>query len=360
MEKFSRRNLIKTGFAGGAALAVTQLAAPFVGKAHAADSLSVVEWGPPVIDHSKAIATEWGKAPVDWTLHAGGGATILPKIKAAWPNPPYDLVDNWSPVFLSMIREDWLETVTVDDCPNLADVPEKLIPKDANGNWKAIPRGSSGGFFTYIPETCPIEIKSIEDLLNPKLQGQILWPNPSLFTNMQVVFLAMARGGDQFNMDPGWEFLKELAKSGNIGRVSATTADIITSLDTGETTVTFADQGLYSAIKGVKAFPLTKTNNDLKTFMYVSGWVILKSSKNKKLAFDLANYMISKDASERYGKEVGEVPVNTQAVVAQSLDHLRFSPEEVEKFVVVPDFDHLSKELDSWNKRWEQEIVPLL
>lgn len=358
MSKFTRRDLIKTGVAGGAALALTQLETPFVGTARAADTLSVVEWGPPVISHSKAIAAEWGKASIDWTLHAGGGATILPKIKAAWPNPPYDLVDNWSPVFLSMIREDWLETVTLKDCPNLADVPEKLIPKDANGNWKAIPRGSSGGFFIST-EKCPIEIKSIQDLLKPELKGQILWPNPSLFTNMQVVFLAMARGGDQFNLEPGWEFLKELAKSGNIGRVSATTADIITSLDTGETTVTFADQGLYSAIKGVKAFPLTKTNKDLKTFMYVSGWVVLKSSKNKKLAFDLANYMISKDASERYSKEVGEVPVNTRAET-KSLDHLRFSPQEVEEFVVVPDFDHLGKELDGWNKRWEQEIVPLL
>ncbi|WP_292597255.1 extracellular solute-binding protein [Mesorhizobium sp.] len=359
MSEFSRRNFIKTGVSAGVALATTPFAAPFFGKARAANSLSVVEWGPPVIDHSKAIGNEWGKAPINWTLHAGGGATILPKIKVAWPNPPYDLVDNWSPVFLSMIREDWLETVTLGDCPNLADVPESLIPKDANGNWKAIPRGSSGGFFVST-EKCPMQIKSIEDLLSPKLQGQILWPNPSLFTNMQVVFLAMARGGDQFNMEPGWAFLKDLAKSGNIGRVSATTADIITSLDSGETTVTFADQGLYSAIKGVKTSPLTKTNNDLKTFMYVSGWVVLKSSKNKKLAFDLANYMISKDASERYGKEVGEVPVNTRAVVDQSLDHLRFSPKEVEEFVVVPDFDHLSKELDGWNKRWEQEIVPLL
>ncbi|MES0003100.1 extracellular solute-binding protein [Mesorhizobium sp. M0051] len=358
MTKFSRRNFIKTSFAGGAALAAAQLTAPFIGKARAAESLSVVEWGPPFVDHSKALAAEWGKASIDWTLHAGGAASILPKIKAAWPNPPYDVVDNWSPVFQSMIREDWAETVTLQDCPNLADVPEGLIPKDANGNWKVVPRGSSGIFFTYVPEKCPIEIKSIEDLLNPKLKGQILWPNPTLNTNLQVVALAMVRGGDQFNLEPGWGFLKELAKSGNIGRVAATTSDLITSLDTGETSVTCIDQGTFSGIKGVKAVPLTKTNKDLKTFLFVSGWVILKSSKNKKLAFDFANYMISKEASERYGKDVGEVPVNTKA--KQTLEYLHFSPEEIKEFVVVPDWDHLGKELDGWNKRWEQDIVQLL
>jgi putative spermidine/putrescine transport system substrate-binding protein len=358
MEKFSRRDFIKTSVAGGAALAASQLAGPLVGKALAADSLSVVEWGPPFIDHTKALAAEWGKAPVDWTLHAGGAASILPKIKLAWPNPPYDLVDAWSAVFQSMIKEDWLETITLADCPNLADVPEGLIPKDAKGNWKAVPRGSSGSFFAYAPDKCPIEIKSIEDFLNPKLKGQILWPNPTLNTNMQVVFLAMARGGDQSNLEPGWQFLKELAKSGNIGRVSATTSDIITSIGTGETSVTFVDQGTFSGIKGVKVVPLTKTNKDLKTFLFVSGWAVLKSSKNKKLAFDLANYTISTAASERYTKEVGEVPVNAKA--KHNVEHLRFSSEELKEFVVLPDLDQLGKELDGWNKRWEQEIVPLL
>ncbi|WP_085035852.1 ABC transporter substrate-binding protein [Ensifer aridi] len=358
MVDVTRRNLIKTSIFGGAALATAQMAAPLIGEAQAANSLSVVEWGPPWIDSSKALAAEWGKSSVDWTLHAGGAASILPKIKAAWPNPPYDLVDNWSPVFLSMIREDWAETVTLEDCPNLADVPEGLIPKDANGNWKAIPRGSSGIFFTCAPEMCPIEIKSIEDLLNPKLKGEILWPNPTLFSNLQVVSLALARGGDEFNMEPGWEFLKELAKSGNIGRVAANTSDVITSLDTGETTVTFGDQGTLSGIKGVKTIPLTKTSKDLKTFMFVSGWVVLKSSKNKKLAFDFANHTISKAASGRYFKDVGEVPVNAKA--EHTIDHLRFEPKEIEEFVVVPDWDHLGKELDGWNKRWEQEIVQLL
>ena len=221
--KITRRALVQTAGATTVVAAASSLAAPFVRRAHAADPLSVVDWGPPWIDNTKKIAAAWGKSEINWTLHSGGAASILPKIKAAWPNPPYDLVDNWSPVFLSMLREGWAETVTLDDCPNLKDVPEALITKDKDGNWKNIPRGSSGIFFTYVPENCPIEIKTIDDLLDPKLKGQILWPNPTLNTNLQVVALAKARGGDEFNMEPGWEFLTELAKSGNIGRVSRRT-----------------------------------------------------------------------------------------------------------------------------------------
>lgn len=355
-KNFSRRDFIKTTAAGS--IVTASLSTPFISLGHAAEPLSVVEWGPPWIDNTKKLAAAWGKGDITWSLHSGGAASILPKIKAAWPNPPYDLVDNWSPVFLSMLREGWAETVTLENCPNLKDIPEGLITKDADGNWKNIPRGSSGIFFSYAPENCPIEIKTIEDLLDPKLKGQILWPNPTLNTNLQVVALAKARGGDEHNMEPGWEFLIELAKSGNIGRISANTSDVITSLETGETSVTFVDQGTLAGIKGTRLQHLTKTDPSLKTFMFVSGWVVLSSSKNKQQAFDFANFMISKESSELYYQEVGEVPVNGTAT--HDIEHLRFTAEEVEKYTVIPDWDHLSKELDSWNKRFEKDIVPIL
>ena len=356
MKKTTRRDFLKTTAIGG--IATASFSAAFINPSIAAEPLSVVEWGPPWIDNTKKLAAAWGKGDINWTLHSGGAASILPKIKASWPNPPYDLVDNWSPVFLSMLREDWCATVTLDDCPNLKDIPEGLITKDADGNWKNIPRGSSGVFFTYAPDNCPIEIKTIEDLLNPELEGQILWPNPTLNTNLQVVALAKARGGDEYNMDPGWEFLVELAKSGNIGRVSGNTSDVITSLETGETSVTFVDQGTLSGIKGTRLQHLTKTDPSLKTFMFVSGWVVLSSSNNKKLAFDFANFMINKENSELYFREVGEVPVNSTA--EHNVEHLRFTPEEVDKYTVIPDWDHLGKELDGWNKRFEKDIVPVL
>ena len=355
--KLSRR---KFGKVAGGITAAAAITSPMtlMKNAFAAENLSVVDWGPPWIDNTKELAAAWGKADITWTLHSGGAASILPKIKAAWPNPPYDVVDNWSPVFESMIKEGWAETVTLDDCPNMKYLPEGLIPKDSDGNWKAIPRGSSGVFFTYVPANCPIEIKHIDDLLSPKLKGQILWPNQTLNTNLQVVALAKARGGDEFNMQPGWDFLKELAASGNIGRISANTSDVITSLETGETSVTFVDEGTLGGVKGAKLSHLTKTHESLKTFMFTSGWCVLSSSNNKKLAFDFANHTLTKESMESYYSATGEIPLSSQA--EHSSNHLRFSSEESNKYAVVPDWDHLGAELDNWNKIFEKEIVTLL
>ena len=38
---------------------------------------------------------------------------------------------------------------------------------------KTFPEEPQVCFFTYAPENCPIEIKSIDDLLDPALKGQI-------------------------------------------------------------------------------------------------------------------------------------------------------------------------------------------
>ena len=356
--RITRRRFIQGTAAGGLAAAGLTMGAPFMREAHAAEKLSVVDWGPPWIDNTKSIAERWGKADITWTLHSGGAASILPKIKAAWPNPPYDIVDIWSPVFESMMREGWAATVTHDDVPNLKDIPDSLISKDDQGNIKNIPRGVSGIFFTYRNDICPIEIKSVEDLLSPKLKGQILWPNPTLNTNLQVVALAMARGGDERNIDPGWNFLKELAEAGNIGRVSANTSDVINSLTTGETSVTFVDAGTLSGAKGIPMTHLTKTNEDLKSFLFVSGWMVLESSENKKLAFDFANHTITKENNESYYEAVGEVPANSTSTHA--IDHLKFSDDELKKFAVIPDWDYVSAQVDAWNKRFEKDIATLL
>ena len=49
-------------------------------------------------------------------------------------------------------------------------------------------------------------------------------------------------------MEPGWELLKKLAKSGNIGRVAATETDFLNSMTTGETTVAFWNMVMQNAL----------------------------------------------------------------------------------------------------------------
>ena len=349
---------------GAKTLAAAGLVSTFPGanRAFGKEELTIVEWGGHYVEKMKTLVEKYGKYDITWELHAGGSAAILPKIRSQMPdNLKYDLVASWDPVFLSMVREGWVEIVTVDTVPALADVPESLINKDAQGNWMNIPRNTGGSYFAYREDLCPFEVTSIEDLLDPRLKGQILWPDPFYATNVQMVMLALARGGDENNMDPGWEFMKELAKSGNIGRVYKTESDAIVSMSSGETCIGYSANTNFVELS--KNFPmrhLTKMDDPgLKTALYVEGWQVMKGPR-AAAAMDLANFTITPENNEWWCATLGAPPVNSKSKAPEGLEMLVFTDEELKKYVYFMDWDVTSKSVDGWVKRFEQEIVPLL
>ena len=357
----TRRRFVTTAGKVGVAAASLTIASPFVRPAWSKDSLTVVEWGTPYIEASKKLTATQDNVDINWVLHEGGSAAILPKIKSSWPNPPYDLIAAWKPVWLTMIREGWIEPVTVADVPNLKDIPKKLFTTDENGVWHDIPRTLSGVFWGYRSDTCPIEITKMEDLLDPKLEGQISWPHPGTNTNLQVVALAIARGGDEYNMEPGWKFLKEIAKSGNIGRIHSTPSDVINALTVGEISVTFNDLPTFgTAAKNVPIKYLSKTHETMKMFPWIESWGVLKSSKNKKAAFEYANFTISPENNKMFNEGIGAGATNVNVEAGAAMEPVSYTEEELAKYTYFVDYNQLSKELDASTKRFEKEIVPLL
>jgi putative spermidine/putrescine transport system substrate-binding protein len=127
---FTRRRLLgSAGLLAVPALVGPALLAPAVGSspADAATSLTAAEWGGDVVEAMKQIAAHQQADALNWVLFQGGAGSILPKIKAAWPRVEYDYVAGWEGSFNSMVAEDWLETISIADIPNLADIPEKIV-----------------------------------------------------------------------------------------------------------------------------------------------------------------------------------------------------------------------------------------
>jgi len=358
----SSRRQFMAGAAGTLAAAGLMTSAPWVKRAAAKESIVVVEWGSNYIEATKDLAGKQDKVDIAWELHAGGSAAILAKIKANWPQVRYDLVASWDPVFLSMIREDWAETVTVDTVPHLADVPKALIKTDAQGNWKNIPRTLTAIYWAYREDTAPIKIQGLNDLLDPKLKGQIVFPDPIMNTNMQMIMLSLERGGNERNMEPGWAFMKELAKSGNIGRIGKTETDIVNALTSGETSVALGNPANFSEV--ARAFPvkhLTKVPNSkgMKTAIVTEGWTIMKGGKTKGAA-EFANFTMEPANNAAFNQRIGTIPTNKKSKVDANLQHLVFNDDELKEFAYFPDWSYVSEQVDGWVKRWESDIVPLL
>ena len=333
---------------------------PFANEAWAKENLTIVEWGNPYADSAKKVAAKWDQTDITWALHSGGASAVLAKIKAGWPNPPYDIVTNWSAAFETMGREGWAETITLADVPNLADVPARFVPKDEKGEIKAVPRSIDGSFFAVRSDRCPIEIKTLEDLLSPKLKGMIAWPGPTVYPGAALLTAALARGGNLHNLEPGWKFLEELAKIGNIGRVYQGNVEMTNTISTGESCITYAANGPQTALvkMGVPMKALTKIDPSLKACLYVEAWVVMSSSKQKKAALQFVNFAASKENSELFHQNLTSLPANQKAKPGGDVSAIQFTSQQLDKFAEVPDWSYMGTQLDAWTKRWERDIAP--
>jgi putative spermidine/putrescine transport system substrate-binding protein len=358
MQQLTRRQTLKAAAAAG----VAAIASPFVTarRASAAVEITCVEWGGDVVNAMKQIEAKQDKVKVNWVLHQGGSGAILPKIKASWPKPEYDYVSGWEGSFNGMVKEDWLVAVTTDSVPNLADIPQKIIVKNAKGDWEAVPRAVGGIYAAYRKDICPIEVKSLDDLFDPKLKGKICWPGPTQAMMLPLVALSLHAGGSEKNMDPGFALMKKLAQTGNIGRVGVTDTDFSTSLTSGETALGFYSEPQLTAVG--KSFPLVRLTKQkgVPCFLYQSGFAVMKNRQNTDATLAFINHCISPEMSTLYAEIAGEAPLNVKAKTPDALKHLAFTPDEMNEYVYVPDFNVVLSSQDAWSKRWESEIAPLL
>jgi putative spermidine/putrescine transport system substrate-binding protein len=357
MVDLTRRRIL--GLVG--AVGVPAILGRFASPARAAvTELTAIEWGGDVVEAMKQIAAAQSGAKINWVLHQGGAGAILPKIKASWPHVDYDYVAGWEGSFNSMIKEDWLETINPADVPNLADIPQAIIMKDPKGAIKAVPRAVGGMYFGYRTDTVPFPITKVDDLFDKRLKGAICWPGPTQSMMLQIVALAIRGGGDESNMEPGWKLMKDLAKSGNIGRIAVTDVDFTNSFTSGETSVGFFAEPSWAAV--AKNFPVTRLTKQagMATFLYQSGFAVMKNRPNLKATLDFVNFCISPQMNALYAKVAGEAPLNAKAVTPDNLKHLSYSAQELAAFVHVPDFNVVLSQQDAWAKRWESDIAPLL
>jgi putative spermidine/putrescine transport system substrate-binding protein len=330
--------------------------------AFAATQLNGVWWGGAWVEGIKAITAKQNEVTVNWQLHAGGSAAVLPKIKSAWPNYQYDVVGSFTPVYPALIKEGWCEPLTMDEMPNLRDVPDVLLFRNSNKEIMNAPMTLTGKFWGYRKDICPIKLEDLEQLLSPRLKGQICWWTPTYGGNLHLVALAVARGGSEQNLEPGWQFLKEIAKAGNIGRVANTESDFVNSITTGETSVSISNLSNWQTI--AKSYPCEflsrETKPGMKTFIYSEGCVILKNSPHKAEAKRFVNFLLSPENDEAYCMQVAQAPVNRKSKAGDLVKPVAYTPEETSKFTYSANFELLSTQLDAMQKRYETEIAPLL
>lgn len=363
---YNRRTIVKgsLALAAGATLGSGLLACS--GKE--STKLRAVTWGEPYLPAMKTIGSRWmqqsqSRGEIEWQLNNGTAASSLSKIGAGWPDPGMDMVAMWSATYAPMVRNDWLEPINLDLVPNLADIPDKFIFKNSSKQPVVVPFDVSGALWATSPDFKGAAIADLDALLEPEFRAQLCIPNPIMMSGLFLVTCAYHAGGDERNIDPGFDFIKKLARAKSIGRIATTDQEFINSFTTGETSATFWNFGGIEGVK--KKFPITVHNSSpddkgLRTYVYTEGWTILKDQPNVEKAMKFANFFISPENNAYFAKTIGLATTNQKAKPsAPARAYLENTPE-TGALAITPDFEYMSSKLGEWNARWDKEIAPLV
>jgi putative spermidine/putrescine transport system substrate-binding protein len=364
MSSISKRKFLKHMGAGLGATVLT-ISKPWIRRASAAEATLIgVEWGGPWLEGAKQVAAKQTKYDIQWETHAGAAAAIIAKIKTAWPTPLYDFVAQFDPLYYAWLKEGWPEPLSLDEMPNLRDIPEEIFVRNDKGQVINVPISHSGRYWGYRSDKAPFPIKKHEDLLDPRLKGQICVPYVLQSQNSMVAMFALAYGGNEKNMEPGWEFMRKLAKTGNIGRVAKTEVDFINSLSSGECSVGIWSNAAWAKISqaGPCVF-LNRVPGDkvFRTGLLTEGFMIPSNSTKKKEAKDFLNFFASAENLELYNKALNFVPPNPKSGVTKLAENIVFkTSEERKEFAIGFDFVSLGAQQNEMNEKWEKEITPLI
>jgi putative spermidine/putrescine transport system substrate-binding protein len=355
--------LTRRGLLGAAGAGLCLAGVPGRAAAQGQDALSAVTWGGPWHDGCKELAARFARQRplnVSWELHQGGAVRIIPKIRATWPQVNYDLVNGWAPVWAPMAEEGWLEPL--DDLPNMADVAEQYRFKDRQGRNIAAPMNLANVMWGYRSDLVREPIRGVEDLLRPNLRGMIMLRTPTSYTGLQMISLALEFGGDERNIEPAFDFLKRLARSGNIGRVGGGDVETVNALTTGEAAVGFGASGVFSRIGQagpVQTLHKVDGSRGFKGFLYTEGWCVLRGPR-AALAKEFANFCLSPESNTEYNRIISGGPTSRRAQVSPAVERYFYGPGEAERYAYFADYPHIVTQLDAWNRRFETEIIPLI
>lgn len=364
-----RRDFLKyvAAAVGGAVVATavdrTVFMAPSQQTTVAKPSITVATWGGPWADEvtklGKSFQEKFG-SPVLVQVHPGPSSATLEKIRAAWPN--YYGVDVYMAGDFNTQRalvEGYLEPISQTDVPSISDYPDAVIGKGTDGNPYWISMYTYGGLFGYRADVISNPPGATKDLENSVYVRTLGAPHPTYWAAF-LIELAYANGGSEFNMDPAFEAAKRLANMKIIKSVFNTDADARNLLSTGEAPivhsipgnyVTLAQQGLN--IQDVKQLA------DTPIIFNTDALCVIKGPKSD-VAKQFAQFILSSDNISEFCNAVGFPTASTKGNMSPEVEKLNLSAQDLVKIGKTPDKDQYVNNIDSWSKRWDSEVAPLI
>jgi putative spermidine/putrescine transport system substrate-binding protein len=342
----NRRTLLKAS----AAASLTSVAGAPLWSQAAAKEIKVLTWGGHWLDIFRPVAAAFEKdtgVKVDFVVQSGA-SDGLNKITAQRANPQVDVWTSIASTVAQATKADLLHTLDPAKIPSIGAIPKELVSPTGVAIWLS-PRG-----IFYRKDLVPFEIKTWQDLWDPRLKGK-LGVSFALDRGSFLILAALLNGGDERRIDAGFENLKKLKD--NIHAVYSTDPESIKLLETGEISV--AAWGILPNVyrhlgpdsKYAFVMPAPRFLADIPVSI-VKG----RSEAQLAAAEKFVDYMLQPQYQTVMCAIAGTLPANPKAAVPDTLKPLLPSLPVTDVYNV--DWSVVNAQFSTWQDRWAKEVQP--
>jgi putative spermidine/putrescine transport system substrate-binding protein len=328
-------------------------------QSFAQDVVNVQTWGGTLADSFiKNIAEPFQKETgIKVVLSYGMSVDAIAKVRAQASNPQIDVAMMGQTEGITLWKEGLTAPLDPKEIPNLTNLIPQAIYKDKDGTIFYV--GMYGYVYELVYRTDKIKTPPTKwsDLWNEEYKGEIMFPPPGIYSAYMQVMASRINGGDETNMEPGWQALKKLAP--NIGAVFNSDSEAYNLIASGEASI--GPVLMFTTIDLLKGgAPVARVSPAEGSPISWDGITLVKGSPNPEGAKKLINFMLQ--------KKVVEAHVNAAATIP-AMEGITFTPELAKALPSTPEDRARLKSLDDatiaknkaeWIARWDREIVPLI
>jgi putative spermidine/putrescine transport system substrate-binding protein len=332
---------------GTAALTVS-VVVPGVADAATPKLVSTIFGGRFEKEYRKAIADPFEQEHgVEVVLNYGNAGQWLTNAMVNQPNPEIDIVFLVYPESVKAVHEGIGMELTPEELPNVVDVYDAWYE---GFNRRAV--GLDYASFGIAYRTDMVDAPtSWADLWDPKFKGKLAMPDLTASGSYQVlVMAAKINGGDENNIDPGFEAMKRLRP--NVRKFFKSNPEAAQLFERGEVVAGGWYDGRTWGLHD-NGVPLQWVAPKEGAMIGMASFHIAKNTKHPDLCKKYVNWAISPKAQEDFCSNMGYGPVNKKAKLrgkaaerVPSLDQLLL----LDWFAVEP-------KMGEWLERWNREII---
>lgn len=315
------------------------------GPAVAQPEIVLMTWGGAFHDAFDTVKGDIEKAAgvrLTFVTQAGAAAG-LSRLEAQKASPQVDLWTSIVSTAQDGLKSGVVEPLPVGQIPNAKGVPDYLVSPSGIAIWTSL-----RGIF-YRSDKVPFEIKTWEDLWDPRLKGQVATSLVLDKANF-LIMAALINGGSERDIDKGFEKVKALKP--NLVLFYKTDAESIKFLQAGEAAV--AAWGILPNV-----YKLIGPGSSYKflvpakpQFLAPIPISLVKGRPNRAEALRTIDAILSPAIQEKLVDSLGSVPANRNAK----------PPEKIRAFVpplnnvYSVDWDLVNARFGEWEARWNREI----